>query len=60
MTLRSVIALEFGRPEIVLTTQTMKREHVNKSMTAYADHRLWQDVYRVPTSVGMLFIGQHM
>lgn len=26
----------------------MKREHFYKSMTSYADHSVWQDVYRVP------------
>jgi len=25
-------------------------------MTAYADHRLWQDVYHVPSSVGVLYV----
>ena len=25
-------------------------------MTSYADHRVWQDVYHVPTAVGMLYI----
>ena len=54
--LRSAAALGFGRPEIVETIQTMKREHFYKSMTAYADHRLWQDVYHVPSSVGMLYV----
>lgn len=34
----------------------MKREHFYKSMTAYADHRLWQDVYHGPSSVGVLYV----
>jgi len=54
--LRNSAALGFGRPEIVQTIQTMKREHFYKSMTAYADHRLWQDVYHVPSSVGVLYV----
>src|SRR4030042_5869247 len=54
--LRSAAALGFGRAEIVATIQTMQREHFYKSMTAYADHRLWQDVYHVPPSVGVLYI----
>ncbi len=54
--LRSAAALGFGRTEIVATIQTMKREHFYKSMTAYADHRLWQDVYHVPSSVGVLYV----
>jgi len=54
--LRSAAALGFGRAEIVATIQTMQREHFYKSMTAYADHRLWQDVYHVPSEVGVLYI----
>jgi motility quorum-sensing regulator / GCU-specific mRNA interferase toxin len=54
--LRSAAALGFGRAEIVKTIQTMQREHFYKSMTAYADHRLWQDVYHVPSPVGMLYV----
>ena len=54
--LRSAAALGFGRSEIVDIIQTMRREHFCKSMTAYADHRLWQDVYHVPSSAGMLYV----
>ncbi len=54
--LQSAAALGFGRTEIVETIQTMLREHFYKSMTAYADHRLWQDVYHVPSAVGVLYI----
>ena len=54
--LRSAAALGFGRAEIVATIQTMQREHFYKSMTAYADHRLWQDVYHVPSVVGVLYV----
>ena len=43
--LRSAAALGFGRAEIVATIQSMQRGHFYKSMTAYANHRLWQDVY---------------
>ena len=54
--LRSAAALGFGRTEIVATIQTMQREHFYKSMTAYAHHRLWQDVYHIPSSVGVLYV----
>jgi len=54
--LRSAAALGFGRAEIVATIQTMRREHFYKSMTAQADHRLWQDVYHVPSPVGLLYV----
>jgi motility quorum-sensing regulator / GCU-specific mRNA interferase toxin len=54
--LRSAAALGFGRSEIVETIQTMRREHFYKSMTAHVDHRLWQDVYHVPSPVGVLYV----
>ena len=53
---RSAAALGFGRAEIVATIQTMRREHFYKSMTSYADHRLWQDVYHVPSPEGVLYV----
>jgi motility quorum-sensing regulator/GCU-specific mRNA interferase toxin len=54
--LRSAAALGFGRGEIVATIQTMRRSYFYKSMTAYADHRVWQDVYHVPSEVGLLYV----
>lgn len=42
--LRTAAALGFGRIEIVNTIQSMQRDYFYKSMTAYADSRLWQDV----------------
>ncbi len=54
--LRSAASLGFGRTEIVTTIQTMRRDHFFKSMTAFADHRLWQDVYHVPSQVGTLYV----
>ncbi len=54
--LQSAAALGFGRREIVATLQTMRRSHFYKSMTAYADHRTWQDVYHVPSEGGLLYV----
>ncbi len=54
--LRSAAALGCGRAEIVNTIQTMQRGHFYKSMTAYADSRLWQDVYHVPSPAGTLYV----
>jgi motility quorum-sensing regulator/GCU-specific mRNA interferase toxin len=52
----SAAAMGFGRAEIVATIQTMKREHFYKSMTALANHQLWQDVYHVPSPACVLYI----
>ncbi|NJD38697.1 MAG: type II toxin-antitoxin system MqsR family toxin [Geobacter sp.] len=54
--LRSAAALGCGRSEIVCTIQTMQRGQFYKSMTAYTDSRLWQDVYHVPSPFGLLYI----
>jgi len=34
----------------------MQRSHFYQSMTAYADHRAWQDVYHVPSPEGLLYV----
>jgi motility quorum-sensing regulator / GCU-specific mRNA interferase toxin len=54
--LKDAASIGFGRAEIVATIQTMRREHFYKSMTAYRNNRLWQDVYHVPSSAGLLYI----
>jgi motility quorum-sensing regulator / GCU-specific mRNA interferase toxin len=53
---RTAATLGFGRAEIVATIQAMQRAHFYKSMTSYGDHRVWQDVYLVPSEVGTLYI----
>ena len=53
---RSAAAIGFGRAEIVATIQTMERMHFYKSMTSYEDHRVWQDVYHVPSEAGTLYV----
>jgi motility quorum-sensing regulator/GCU-specific mRNA interferase toxin len=54
--LRGAAALGFGRREIVATIQSMERRHFRKSMTSFADHRVWQDVYTVPSAAGALYV----
>jgi motility quorum-sensing regulator / GCU-specific mRNA interferase toxin len=41
-------ALGLTLDDVVQIIQSMKQTHFYKSMTAKADHRLWQDVYHVP------------
>ncbi len=54
--LKGAAALGFGREDIVAVIQTMRRAQFFKSMTAYADHRVWQDVYHVPSDAGLLYV----
>lgn len=41
---------------MVDVVQSMRRNHFYKSMTSHADHRVWQDVYRVPWSGLVLYV----
>lgn len=34
----------------------MSRNHLYKSMTSFPDHRLWQDVYHVPSDAGLAYV----
>jgi motility quorum-sensing regulator/GCU-specific mRNA interferase toxin len=54
--LRGAASLGFCRKEVVATIQTMQRAQFKKSMTSYADHRQWQDVYHVPSPAGVIYI----
>jgi motility quorum-sensing regulator/GCU-specific mRNA interferase toxin len=53
---KTAARIGFDRSDIVATIQTMHRSQFYKSMTAYADHRVSQDVYHVPSSVGVLYV----
>jgi motility quorum-sensing regulator/GCU-specific mRNA interferase toxin len=54
--LRDAAALGFDRGGIVETIHGVERRMFVKSMTTYADHRLWQDVYHVPTRGLLLYV----
>jgi motility quorum-sensing regulator/GCU-specific mRNA interferase toxin len=53
---KTAAALGFARADIVATVQTMRRSHFYKSMTSFGDHRIWQDVYHVPSPLGTLYV----
>ncbi|WP_248448190.1 type II toxin-antitoxin system MqsR family toxin [Sinorhizobium meliloti] len=46
--LRDAAALGFDRAGVVETIAGIERRMFYKSMTTFADHRVWQDVYHVP------------
>ena len=54
--LTGAASLGFGRSEIVATIQAIERRHFYKSMTSHLDHRVWQDVYHVPSVQGTLYV----
>ena len=41
---------------MVKIINTMVPTHFYKSMTSIADHTVWQDVYHVPSSEGLLYV----
>ena len=42
---RSAISLGLNRNDVVTVIQALTVKDFYKSMTSYADHRIWQDVY---------------
>lgn len=54
--LRDATALGFDRGGIVETIHSVERRMFVKSMTTFADHRLWQDVYHVPMRGLLLYV----
>lgn len=51
-----VLQLGLSLQDVVQVVQRMKRIHFYKSMTTYANHRIWQDVYHVPWSSLLLYV----
>jgi motility quorum-sensing regulator/GCU-specific mRNA interferase toxin len=43
---RGAVALDYDNAEIVATIQALRPRDFDKSMTAYHDSKLWQDVYK--------------
>ena len=54
--LRDATALGFDRGGIAQAIDSIERGMFYKSMTTFADHRLWQDVYHVPSQGLTLYI----
>ncbi len=52
----SSFSLGFSPDRVLKEVLALKREEFYKSMTTYADHTVWQDVYRHNSAVGMLYI----
>ena len=54
--LRDATGLGFDRAGVVEVIGGMTRKMFVKSMTTFADHRLWQDVYHVPARDIVLYV----
>ncbi len=53
---RTALELEFDEEDIRRIVSTMQPKHFYKSMTSYANHKIWQDVYHVPCGNLILYI----
>ncbi len=54
--LEGAAALGMGRNEIFAVVIALTPGCFYKSMTTYADHRVWQDVYRPATAAGSVYL----
>lgn len=50
------LSLGFNRSGIAEVVNSIRRPMFYKSMTTYADHRTWQDVYHVPADGLTLYV----
>ena len=49
-------ALGFSREGIIDVVMALTLKDFYKSMTTYADHKVWQDVYRPTTKAGKVYL----
>lgn len=52
----SAANMGYGTSEINAAIAGMRREHFYKSMTSYANNKVWQDVYHVPYDGKLIYI----
>ncbi|MBI2236160.1 MAG: type II toxin-antitoxin system MqsR family toxin [Magnetospirillum sp.] len=50
------LSLGFSRSSIAAVINSIRRPMFYKSMTTFADHRTWQDVYHVPADGLTLYV----
>ena len=50
------VALGFSYSEMLAVVLALKPADFYKSMTTYADHTIWQDVYRPKTQAGDVYL----
>jgi motility quorum-sensing regulator / GCU-specific mRNA interferase toxin len=50
------VALGLSYSEMIAVVLALRQTDFYKSMTTYADHTIWQDVYRPKTSAGDVYL----
>ena len=53
---RDALELGYGTAEVAGVVSGMTSQQFYKSMTTYANHRIWQDVYHVPHGDCVLYV----
>ena len=53
---RTAANLGFDDDDVKKVVSTMELKHFYKSMTSYANHKIWQDVYHVPYGDLILYV----
>ena len=53
---RTALELEFDEDDVRRIVSTMELKHFYKSMTSYANHKIWQAFYHVPCGNMVLYI----
>jgi motility quorum-sensing regulator/GCU-specific mRNA interferase toxin len=53
---RSAVELGYEKERRAEVVAQMTRQHFYKSVTTYADHKQWQDVYHVPHDGRLLYL----
>ena len=54
--IEGAVLLGFDQDDIKHTISKLKPSDFYKSMTTYADHTIWQDVYQPNTSAGDIYL----
>ena len=54
--LKTAQELGFEKKDIRQIIPTMEQKHFYKSMTSYANNKIWQDVYHVPCGNMILYV----
>lgn len=50
------VAMGLTFSDMLEVVMSLKTSEFHKSMTTHSDHTIWQDVYRTPSKVGMVYL----
>lgn len=54
---RDALELGYSLTQVASVVRSIETKHFYKSMTTYADPRVWQDVYHVPDGELLLYVN---